>query len=65
MLVTRDSEKVYCVDENVADTLHFRRDPQRQGILKWCKGHHREELITWEQLGLTRDILEALLCVVK
>ena len=34
----------------------FRVDPEGRGIFLWCKGHHKEELRTWAELGLTTKI---------
>lgn len=40
------------------ETTHvplFRKDPQKRGIWIWCKGHHKEELKTWEELGIPKE----------
>jgi len=37
-------------------TKHYRRDHAGRGIWTWCKGHKREELWTWEELGMTKEI---------
>jgi hypothetical protein len=52
---------VYCTGPNVAKTPKYRRDPDGRGVWHWCRGHHREELDTWEEMGLTREVLEQLL----
>jgi hypothetical protein len=38
----------------------YRRDQDGRGVWVWCKGHKREELMTWEELGMTKEIAEAL-----
>lgn len=43
----------------------YRKDPEGRGVWIWCRGDHREELKTWEELGLTRKMLERLLETMK
>lgn len=56
---------IYCSGPRVANTPLFRRDPQGRGVWLWCRGHHREELKTWEALGMTRAIAASLLVTMK
>ena len=39
----------------------YRRDPEGRGVYVWCRGHHKEELRTWAELGLTREIAERIM----
>lgn len=43
----------------------YRCDREGRGVFIWCRGHHREEFKTWEELGLTREVLESLLEEIK
>lgn len=53
---------VYC---SVTRMSKFRRDPQGRGVWHYCRGHKREELDTWEELGLTRAVCERLLATMR
>jgi hypothetical protein len=49
----------------VTRVLKYRKDEDERGIWVWCTGHRREELATWEEMGLTREVLESLLVMMK
>ncbi len=42
-----------------------RPDPLGRGIFAYCKEHRREELRTWQELGLTKEIAELFLLKIK
>lgn len=58
----RPDLRVYC---SVTRIQLYRKDEDERGVYVWCRGHRREEFKTWEELGLTREVLESLLVTMK
>lgn len=61
-MIAQQGKLVYC---EVTRISQYRIDPQERGIFVFCRGHKREELRTWEELGLTRAVCERLLATMK
>ena len=58
----RTDLRVYC---EMTRVQLYRIDDNGRGVWLWCRGHRREEFKTWEEMGLTREVLESLLVMMK